>query len=334
MKEYKVCIKGIEIIVYQDDDGQFIIPDEFKELEKVGTALKPAYEPIIIARKPCEGSCVDNVLKYGVGGINIEECRIGTEERTYKGAGASPQKLDNHEYGDTGVGMLDGKGKDMEFTVNGRYPANVILTYDENDKEKVIGGMPYTKSNGGTTTMPDFKDAGIKNVANGGMNKIGYNVGETAIRKESSYIAPTDDGSAARYFYTAKASNRDRDEGLDCFEVGQCTGGGGGIGDYLTDVNSCSGKFGSEKAPHRNTHPCVKPCDLMQYLVRLVTPKGGTVLDPFNGSGSTGKAVAYENFDRDADYKYIGIELSNEYLSISDARIRFVENKPKQFKLF
>lgn len=72
----------------------------------------------------------------------------------------------------------------------------------------------------------------------------------------------------------------------------------------------------------------------MQYLVRLVTPKGGTVLDPFNGSGSTGKAVAYENFDRDADYKYVGIELSDEYLAISDARIKFVENKPKQFKLF
>ena len=78
----------------------------------------------------------------------------------------------------------------------------------------------------------------------------------------------------------------------------------------------------------------VKPVNLMQYLIRLVTPKGGTVLDPFNGSGSTGKAVAYENFDREADYKYIGIELSEEYLAISDARIRFVEKQIKQIKLF
>ena len=72
----------------------------------------------------------------------------------------------------------------------------------------------------------------------------------------------------------------------------------------------------------------------MQYLIRLVTPKGGTILDPFNGSGSTGKAVAYENFDRDANYKYIGIELSAEYLAISDARIKFIESKTKQIKLF
>ena len=78
----------------------------------------------------------------------------------------------------------------------------------------------------------------------------------------------------------------------------------------------------------------VKPVNLMQYLIRLVTPKGGTVLDPFNGSGSTGKAVAYENFDREADYKYIGIELSEEYLAISDARIKFVEKQIKQIKLF
>ncbi len=283
-----------------------------------GTTLKPAYEAIIVSRKPLEGSCIDNVLKYGVGGINIDECRIGTEERTYKGAGASPQKLDNHEHGDTGVGMLDGRGTDLEFTVNGRYPSNVILTYDDSDYDEVCGGMPVGGQNGSLN-----KEYKTTNQVYGDYKK-----------PKQPFQAYTDEGSAARYFYCAKASNRDRDEGLDCFDVGQCTGGGGGIGDYLTDVNSCSGKFGSEKAPHRNTHPCVKPTSLMQYLVRLVTPKGGTVLDPFNGSGSTGKAVAYENFDRDADYKYVGIELSDEYLAISDARIKFVENKPKQFKLF
>lgn len=132
-----------------------------------------------------------------------------------------------------------------------------------------------------------------------------------------------DSGSASRYFYCAKASKRDRDEGLEAFETKQCVGGGGGIGDYLTDVNSASGKYGSEKAPHKNIHPCCKPTSLMQYLVRLVTPKSGTILDPFNGSGSTGKAVMYENNDRNADYKYIGIEMTGEYIPISIARIKY-----------
>ena len=142
-------------------------------------------------------------------------------------------------------------------------------------------------------------------------------------KKKEPFDSYGDSGSAARYYYCAKASKRDRDEGLDAFETKQCTGGGGGIGDYLNDVNSCSGKYGSEKAPHKNTHPTVKPTDLMQYLVRLVTPPCGTVLDPFNGSGSTGKAAMYENKDRNAGYKYIGIELTAEYLPIADARIRY-----------
>lgn len=87
----------------------------------------------------------------------------------------------------------------------------------------------------------------------------------------------------------------------------------------------------------RNTHPTVKPCELMQYLVRLVTPNGGTILDPFNGSGSTGKAVLYENLEKDKNYKYIGIELSDEYCEISRARLDYVEEKtstPKQLQLF
>jgi len=134
-----------------------------------------------------------------------------------------------------------------------------------------------------------------------------------------------DTGSASRYFYCAKASKRDRDEGLDDLPTKQTVGGGGGIGDYVDDVNSCSGKFGSEKAPHKNFHPTVKPTSLMQYLVRLVTPKGETILDPFMGSGSTGKAVAYENNDRDANYSFIGIELNKEYCDIAERRIEFAK---------
>ena len=107
-----------------------------------GTALKPAYEPILVSRKPCEGSCVDNVMKYGTGGINIDECRIGTDERTYKG-------MSSHKPEGAGTFRDDNwVPKDIEVTVNGRFPANVILTYDETDKQEVCGGMPETSSRG------------------------------------------------------------------------------------------------------------------------------------------------------------------------------------------
>lgn len=88
--------------------------------------------------------------------------------------------------------------------------------------------------------------------------------------------------------------------------------------------------FAGAGSPKKNTHPTVKPTDLMQYLVRLVTPNGGTILDPFNGSGSTGKAVMYENKERNKNYKYIGIELTEEYLPISKARIEYVCNLPEE----
>ena len=294
--------------------GDYELKKARNEWNGWGTTLKPAYEPIIIARKPCEGTCLDNVLKYRVGGINIDECRIPTSDYLYN-HGNSNGTVDSFSVGNFGKAI---KGENAS-TELGRFPSNVILTYDETDKDEVIGGMPETVSNGGATTMPDFKDAGQKN----SYNKVGFNDGDTADRMATDYVSPIDSGSAARYFYCAKASKRDRDEGLDGFALKQCTGGGGGIGDYLNDVNSCSGKFGSEKAPHFNHHPCVKPTDLMQYLIRLVTPKGGIVLDPFNGSGSTGKAAMFENNDRNSNYNYIGIEITPEYLPISEARIRY-----------
>lgn len=125
----------------------------------------------------------------------------------------------------------------------------------------------------------------------------------------------TGDKSAARFFYCPKASKKDRDEGLEGFEDKQSTGGGGGIGDYKDDVNSMSGKFGSEKAPSKNNHPTVKPTALMQYLCRLITPDGGTILDPYMGSGSTGKAAMLEGFN------FTGCELDPDYFQIAKARI-------------
>lgn len=231
-----------------------------------GTCLKPAFEPIIVARKPFKGSLVDNVIEYGVGGLNIDECRVGDEERTYKGAGGSDITVAKGAIG-------TGAGKDLEFTVNGRFPANLILTYDETDFDEVCGGFPSEKGN-----------------------------------------------SASRYFYCAKASKKDRDEGLDNFEEKTS-------GELTERVEGSAGisPYAGSRVPKKNIHPTVKPTSLMQYLVRLVTPKGGTVLDPFMGSGSTGKAVAYENKERNANYKFIGIELNEEYCNIARARITYVQ---------
>ena len=125
----------------------------------------------------------------------------------------------------------------------------------------------------------------------------------------------------SRYFYCAKTSKAERNQGLNNFPIKQTQGGGGGIGDYEDDVNSASGKFGSEKAPSKNVHPTVKPIKLMKYLCRLITPKGGTVLDPFMGSGSTGMAAKEENFD------FVGVEKQKEYFNIASARIESVETK-------
>ena len=127
----------------------------------------------------------------------------------------------------------------------------------------------------------------------------------------------------SRYFYCAKTSKAERNQGLDNFPIKNKKGGGGTSNNvwYEDDVNSASGKFGSEKAPSKNVHPTVKPIKLMKYLCRLITPKGGTVLDPFMGSGSTGMAAKEENFD------FVGIEKEEEYFNIASARIESVETK-------
>ena len=248
-----------------------------KQWQGWGTCLKPSFEPIIVARKPFKGSLVDNVIKYDVGGINIDECRVGTEERAYKGCGKS-------NVGFIGGAFENGSKEEIEYNVRGRFPANTILTYDETPSDERL-----------------------------------------------------------RYFYCAKASKKDRDEGLDEFEEKEYILGCNGA--TLDNIRK-KGHYGnggnglSTIKIRKNTHPTVKPTELMQYLVRLVSPNGATILDPFNGSGSTGKAVMYENRERNKNYKYIGIELTKEYLPISKARIEYVcglneeELKDKQMTIF
>jgi DNA modification methylase len=213
--------------------GTEIITKGNTEWEGWGTALKPAHEPIVMARKPFSGTVADNVLEWRTGGINIDGCRIDGKPRTsHKDGNKNGNYQNEKKYGQ----LVDGAAFDG---AEGRFPANIIF-----DEE--AGKM-----------LPD--------------------AGQGGYGEETT-------SSASRFFYCPKTSKSDRSEG--------------------------------------NNHPTVKPTDLMAYLIRLVTPKGGVVLDPFMGSGSTGKAAVREGME------FIGIEREDEYFQIAESRINYEINKP------
>lgn len=215
----------------------------------------------------------------------------------------------------------------------GRFPANTILTYDETDFEEVCGGFPNTKGNGN-----------IRHNKNDGK---GYNCYSNY--KDCETKGYEDSGSAARYFYCAKASKKDREEGLEYFEekprfqqgnysqspvCSVCGKTFNGTNDHSScGENTMTYMSKEDNQVRKNIHPTIKPTELMQYLVRLVTPQGGVILDPFMGSGSTGKAIMYENKERNANYKFIGIEQNEEYCRIAKARIEYVINLKEENKI-
>ena len=212
------------------------------------------------------------------------------------------------------VGFTSSKN---EVNKLGRFPANLILTYDDNTYKEVCSGFPIT-SGGKIKLNSEVKRKGIKEDGSSFNSKTcGFDV-----NKGTGLCNYGDSGSASRYFYCAKASQKDRNEGLEEFEdkIKVFNGKSSSSSKEMKDIEK---RFTTIT---KNTHPTVKPTQLMQYLVRLITPKEGTICDPFMGSGSTGKAVMYENKERDANYKFIGIELMDEYLPIADARIKFAKN--------
>ena len=268
------------------------------EWEGWGTALKPAHEPLVLARKPLsEKSVVDNVLKHRTGGINIDECRVEGNDAKYPDS--------NPDFRDVAKKAMAQGGQDrLNFNqITGAERKKVVRkTRDEN-------GVWTNDNSGMKAEGSEYADADPRgrfpsNIMHDGSDSI------KELFEDKS-----------RYFYCAKTSKAERNQGLNNFPIKQTQGGGGGIGDYEDDVNSASGKFGSEKAPSKNVHPTVKPIKLMKYLCRLITPKGGTVLDPFMGSGSTGMAAKEENFD------FVGIEKEEEYFNIASARIESVDTK-------
>ena len=243
-------------------------PREVKEINNEwkgwGTALKPAHEPICMARKPLsEKSIALNVLKHGTGGINIDGCRIGTTDN-----------LNGGGYGGNNVGvatyaLTDGRktlptnklGKEDFTQPEGRFPANIMFDEEagkildeqsgvsKSQKRKPEYNKPTEHTNTYTPKASDYRD-------------------------DNTY---SDTGGASRFFYSPKVSKKERGDG--------------------------------------NVHPTVKPIKLMEYLIKLVTPKGGTVLEPFMGSGSTGIAA------KNLGMSFIGIEKEEEYFEIAKQRI-------------
>ena len=262
-----------------------------------GTALKPALEPITMARKPLVGTVAENVLRYGTGGLNIDGCRVGDMVETWpKSRSYAPGQFQPGHSGDT---------QSAGEAPAGRWPANLI--HDGSDE--VVGLFPE-------------RDGAVSNGSRGG-GMLGTST--FAIHDRPQKPGRADSGSAARFFYCAKASKADRDEGLDDLpEVGKSIGARHTMaGPMMANYTAKDGV--SRSRPRANTHPTVKPTDLMRYLCRLVTPPGGTVLDPFMGSGSTGKAAALEGF------RFIGCERESEYFDIACRRI---ERAYAQGKLF
>ena len=248
-------------------DGSEEVTELFPNSKSKG-GLKPAWEPIIIARKPIDKglTIAENVVKWGTGGINVDGCRVGVPIKHEPGG--------LHRGSKTTVGSFTGT-TNFEQEPHGRFPANLI----HDGSEEVTELFPNSKSKGHSVwSSSGFKGTGGK-------------------KQEED-----NGGSAARFFYCAKASKQDRDEGLESF--GSQSSGVGALRDN-----------GRTSLPRHNGHPTVKPTKLMAYLCRLVTPPGGLVLDPFAGSGSTGKACKAEGF------KFLGIEMNEEYCKIARARI-------------
>lgn len=243
--------------------------NQHDEWEGWGTALKPAWEPIALARKPLDGTVAANLAKWGVGALNINSTRTA----------------------------IDGDNL-------GRWPANIV--HDGSDE--VLAAFPNTRSG---------KPSGVK--AGNNNNVYGQYCGGVPVTGFG------DEGSAARFFYCAKASRKDRDEGLELFEQKMVASSMARVSQLQGEEATC---ISGTKNPRANTHPTVKPTDLMRWLCRLVTPPGGIILDPFMGSGSTGRAALLEGF------RFIGCEREDEYMPIAQARIGAVLQKAEPDNLF
>jgi len=263
---------------------------EAQQWQGWGTALKPAFEPIVVARKPIEGTVANNVLKWGTGGLNIDGSRIGSRDKDESGWAKTGSKASDN----VALGRQYDREPISEIGL-GRWPANIIL--DPYTAELLDEQSGTSKSQGGRI--------GKKDTSN-----IDFGLSGKYSKGDPGY---GDTGGASRFFYVAKASKRDRNEGLDELDPQRHSDR------ELTDGVGGDNPRNRTNQAKQNFHPTVKPTTLMEYLIKLVTPPGGVVLDPFTGSGSTGKAAILQGFD------FIGIEMTEEYLPIMEGRLKYAE---------
>jgi len=268
-------------------------PDKMIEITKgnspyegFGTGLKPANEPICLARKPFKGTVVDNVLEWKTGGINIDGCRVG--ETGARNNGSSKGTIDSNSIG------YYKPTEPIDYNM-GRFPANIILECccdevikgEKGEVKKTTRDRKYDTGDSRWDGLTS-KQEGIDNYNDKG--DIHTNPNCPCYMMDEQSGGHNDAGGASRFFYQAKVSKKERNMGVE----------------------------------DKNIHPTVKPVSLMTYLVRLITPPNGIVLDPFMGSGSTGIASNLEGFN------FIGMEMDEEYFKIAETRINDYENY-KQF---
>lgn len=282
----------------------------------LGTGLKPSNEPICLARKPIsEKTIAENVLKWGTGGINIDGCRIATDDKLQKLINGGNKNI----YDNSRIEPVS-KGKKIEHIDSGlgRFPANII--FDEEAGKALDEQSGVSKSN--CKSSIEDKEAGIFSTYDG-RSVSGH-------KKKMMVGDYSDKGGASRFFYCPKVSKAERNMGLDGFEEKDIKNFRHNSKDENGDIwrvdenGNKTTKIDLMKS--KNTHPTIKPINLMTYLIRLITPTNGIVLDPFMGSGSTGIAAQLEGFD------FVGMEMDPEYMKIAEVRINNFELYKKFIK--
>ena len=272
--------------------------DEARRWEGWGTALKPAHEPVVVARKPLQGTVAGNVLAWGTGGLNIDGCRVGTDDTRSK-------------TGSSALGIMNDDGwkpKDViGGSAQGRWPANIVL-----DGAAAAALDQQSGPAGSNSTTPGTRAASD---VFGGWGRQGGDTHDTrASGGASRFFTQADFGPDDWPFvYQAKPSKRERNAGLDGLPERPAS-------ERYETISTLNADH-QQRLPAANHHPTVKPVALMRHLVRLVTPPGGTVLDPFAGSGTTLVAAVLEGMNA------IGCEMTDEYLPIIEGRVAWAEEQ-------
>jgi site-specific DNA-methyltransferase (adenine-specific) len=297
---------------FQGGKGDGTITRGNSEWEGWGTALKPAHEPIVMARKPLgESTVAKNVLEYGVGGLNIDGCRVEYED-TQNPATNPKYRLEGGyktpEKGQESKGAVTFSSSNNDINPSGRFPANIIL---DEEAGKILDQQSGILKSGYVADHHKTKDSSWFG-ASGQYSKNSTQINDLV-------------GGASRFFYCPKVSKKERNEGVE----GKAKSTAFLSPDSRMDKDNYErvspGMERFKTQPKVNFHPTVKPTDLMAYLIRLVTPKNGVVLDPFMGSGSTGKACAREGM------RFVGIEMDEEYMEIAKQRVEHEYDKRKFF---